>query len=79
MICSHVLFGGYCIYCYIAVKAVNRDILVHTDASQSCGKIEVRMQAVLSSLVSLEKCSEWIVLDGMSVVCEACSRHGVIY
>ena len=36
----------------------------------------VKRAVAMVYLVQL-KC-EWIVLDGMSVVCEACSRHGVV-
>ena len=35
-----------------------------------------RAVAMVLLLMQLE--CEWIALDGMSVVCESCSRHGVI-
>jgi len=36
----------------------------------------VKRAVAMVLLMQLE--CEWVVLDGMGVVCEACSRHGVI-
>ena len=36
----------------------------------------VKRAVAIVLLVQLE--CEWIAVDGMGVVCEACSRHGVI-
>ena len=35
-------------------------------------------RAVAMVLLLMQLACEWIVVDGMGVVCEACSRHGVI-
>ena len=36
------------------------------------------MKCVVDMVLLVQLECEWIVLDGMGVVCEACSRHGVI-
>ena len=38
--------------------------------------LSVKRAVAMVLLMQLE--CEWIVLDGMGVVCEACSRHGII-